>query len=254
MRPTPDWLVSEPFTEHPLGVLRSGKEAQIDLVERIADPPTDRPGERCLLARKRYLPRQVTQKGTLETLGVQRASAFRHDVAYREGRQFRRSRERRAVERMTTYGKRLLQDRWTGHEHDVMRTLWDREVAVPFPIGYGEDTFDLEFLGDDDGAAPQLNAARLDHDRLVDAWEQVVDGLHRITAAGFAHGDLSAYNLLWWRDRVWFIDFPQAVDLAANPQGISYLHRDVDNIATWFGRRGLDLDAEATFAEVLGSL
>lgn len=254
MRPNPDWLVTEPFTEHPLGVLRSGKEAQIDLVERIADPPTHQPGERCLLARKRYLPRQVTQKGTLEGLGVQRASVFRHDVAYREGRQFRRSRERRAVERMSTYGKRLLQDRWTGHEHDVMRTLWEHEVAVPFPIGYGEDTFDLEFLGDDDGAAPQLHAARLDRDRLLDAWDQVVDGLHRITAAGFAHGDLSAYNLLWWRDRVWFIDFPQAVDLAANPQGISYLHRDVANIATWFARRGLDVDAEATFADVLSSL
>ena len=108
----PAWLVREPFTEHHLGVLRSGKEAQIDLVERVAGIGDDGPA-RCLLARKRYLPRQVDQKGTLEHLGVQRASTFRHDVAYREGRQFRRSRERRAVERMSTYGKRLLQDRWT---------------------------------------------------------------------------------------------------------------------------------------------
>ena len=234
-------------------MLRSGKEAQIDLVERIADPGDDGPA-RCLLARKRYLPRQVDQKGTLEHLGVQRASTFRHDVAYREGRQFRRSRERRAVERMSTYGKRLLQDRWTGHEHDVMRTLWDLGAPVPYPVTYGEDTFDLEYLGDDDGAAPQLNGARLDGAALLDAWEQVVDGLHRLTAAGWAHGDLSAYNLLWWRDRVWFIDFPQAVDLAANPQGISYLHRDVCNVVAWFERRGLDIDAEATFADVLGSL
>ncbi len=253
MRPTPSWLVAEPYIEQTLGVLRSGKEAQIELVERVADPPDGQSPTttRCLLARKRYLPRQVTAKGTLEALGAQRASAFRHDVEYREGRQFRRSRERRAVERMSTYGKRLLQDRWTGHEHDVLRTLWEREVSVPFPIAYGDDTFDLEFLGDAERAAPQLQAARLDRPGLDEAWHQVVDGLADITAAGWAHGDLSAYNLLWWEERVWFIDFPQAVDLAANPRGLDYLHRDVANIATWFGRRGLDVDAEATFAELL---
>lgn len=255
MRPTPDWLVDEPFTEHHHGVLRSGKEAQIELIERRPDGAGPiAPPRPCLLARKRYLPRQVEAKGTLEALGVQRASTFRHDVAYREGRQFRRSRERRAVERMSTYGKRLLQDRWTGHEHDVMRALWEAGAPVPLPIGFAEDTFDLEFVGDLDGAGPQLQAARLSGATLREAWAQVLDGLHRITAAGWAHGDLSAYNLLWWEERVWFIDFPQAIDVAANPQGVGYLHRDVVNITTWFERRGLDLDAEATFAELLGSL
>ena len=86
-----------------------------DLVER-----TGVDGRSCLVARKRYLPRQVKEKGALEALGVQRASTFRHDVQYREGRQFRKSRDRRAVELGTTYGKRLMQDRWTGHEHEVM--------------------------------------------------------------------------------------------------------------------------------------
>ena len=127
---TPSWLVDEPFTDVEHGVIKSGKEAQVDLVERIGDD-----GRSCLLARKRYLPRHVTQKGQLEAMGVQRASAFRNDVQYREGRQFRKSRDRRAVERMSTYGKRLLQDRWTGTEHDVMRRLWQRGVSVPYPVG-----------------------------------------------------------------------------------------------------------------------
>ena len=75
---------------------------------------------------------------------------------------------------------------------------------------------------------------------LLDAiWDQLVDNLRRVVAAGFAHGDLSAYNLLWWADEVWMIDFPQAVDIAANPMGLDFLHRDVANITTWFGRQGL---------------
>jgi RIO kinase 1 len=242
----PEWLVAEPYTDIDHGVIKSGKEAQVELVERIGDA-----GESCLIARKRYLPRHVTQKGQLEAMGVQRASTFRHDVQYREGRQFRKSRDRRAIERMSAYGKQLLQDRWTGTEHGVMTTLWRQGVSVPFPIGYADDVFDLEYVGDWDRAAPQLSAARLSRSELVDAFEQLVAGLRTITAIGYAHGDLSAYNLLWWHGRLWFIDFPQAIDLAANLQGIDFLHRDVLNVCDWFQRRGIDVDAEDLFAELL---
>jgi RIO kinase 1 len=249
MRPTPDWLVDEPHHDVDLGVIKSGKEAQINLIERSG--PDDR---RALLARKRYLPREVKYKGQLEALGVQRSSAFRNDVQYREGRQFRKSRDRRAVERMSTYGKRLLQDRWTGHEHEVISTLWNAHVTVPYPVAYADDVFDLEFVGDIDGAAPQLNAAKLGVDELDEAWVQLVIGLRTITSLGFAHGDLSAYNLLWWNDRLWFIDFPQAIDIAANPMGVDFLHRDVVNVCAWFERRGVDADADDLFADLLSFL
>lgn len=247
MRPSPDWLVREPYAEVDLGTLRSGKEAQIDVVER-----TDDDGRSCLLARKRYLPRTVKQKGELEALGVQRASTFHNDVEYREGRQFRKSRDRRAVEAMTTYGKRLLQDRWTGHEHDVMARLWHAGVCVPYPVSYADDLFFLEYVGARDGAAPQLARARLDRDGVASAWGQLVDGLRLITAEGVVHADLSAFNLLWWEGRLWFIDFPQAVDLAANPQGLDFLHRDVRNVCRWFERHGERHDPDEVFADLVG--
>ena len=81
-----------------------------------------------------------------------------------------------------------------------------------------------------------------------------MDNLGRVVAAGYAHGDLSAYNLLWWADELWLIDLPQAVDIAANPMGLDFLHRDVVNITTWFGRQGLDRDAEELFALLLTEL
>jgi RIO kinase 1 len=249
LRDAPHWLVPEPFTEVDLGTLRTGKEAQVDVVERTGDD-----GRTCLLARKRYLPRTVTAKGTLEALGVQRASSFHNDVEYREGRQFRKSRDRRAVEVMSTYGKRLLQDRWTGHEHDVMTRLWHAGVRVPYPVSYADDLFFLEYVGTRTAAAPQLARARLDRCELQRAWDQLVDALHAMTVEGIVHADLSAYNLLWDDGRLVVIDLPQAVDLAANPQGLEFLHRDVTNVATWFGRRGVDADGEALFAELLASV
>ncbi|MEO1059707.1 MAG: RIO1 family regulatory kinase/ATPase [Actinomycetota bacterium] len=246
---SPDWLVDEPFDEADLGVITTGKEAQVNLIQRVAPD-----GRTCLVARKRYLPRTVTHKGQLEAMGVQRASTFHRDVEYREGRQFRKSRDRRAIANMSTYGKRLLQDRWTGHEHEVMTRLWNDGMAVPYPIAYGDDVFEMEYLGDLDQAAPQLRAAKLGADELDAALEQIRAGLRTLTAAGFAHGDLSAYNTLWWNEQVWFIDFPQAVDLAANMGGLDFLHRDVVNICTWFQRRGLDLDPEGEFADLLSFL
>jgi RIO kinase 1 len=252
MRTPPAWLVDEPCTDVDLGVIKSGKEAQVHLIERTADPtPERRGGERCQFARKRYLPREVKQKGELEALGFQRSSAFVNDVQYREGRQFRKTRDRRAVERMSTYGKHLLQDRWTGHEHEVMTRLWRAGMSVPYPISFGDEVFDLEYIGNELQAAPQLQAARLNATQLEDAFAQLIVGLRCLTAEGLAHGDLSAYNLLWWQERLWFIDFPQTIDIAANLQGLDFLHRDVVNVCTWFQRKGLDVDEEEVFADLL---
>ena len=247
-RPEPDWLVAEPWTDVNLGPVKSGKEAQIDLVER-----TGSDGRTCLLALKRYAPRKVGTKGQLEEAGFERASTFRHDVEYREGRQFRKTRDRRAVERMTAYGKRLMQSRWTGHEFTVTRRLWNHGVNVPYPVAYGDDEYFLEFVGDITQAAPQLAQARVEGEDLRSAADQIIDGLHLMVQAGFVHGDLSAYNLLWWQDRIWFIDLPQAVDLAANPQGLNYRHRDVVNIGEWLTRRGRETDAEELFAELVAT-
>ena len=246
MHTSPSWLIDEPYTDVDLGVVKTGKEAQVNLIER-----TGHNGCSVTFARKRYLPREVKNKGQLQAMGVQRASTFRNDVQYREGRQFRKSRDRRAVERMSTYGKHLLQDRWTGHEHEVMTRLWLAGMRVPYPIAYADDVFDLEYIGDHTHAAPQLQAARLAMSQLEDAFDQVIIGLRLLVGEGLAHGDLSAYNLLWWHDRIWFIDFPQAVDIAANLQGLDFLHRDIVNICNWFTKKGLDLDTEEVFADLL---
>ena len=75
-----------------------------------------------------------------------------------------------------------------------------------------------------------------------------------MTSVGWVHGDLSAFNLLWWHDELWFIDLPQAMEIAANPQGLNFVHRDVLNVCAWFSQRGLDVDGEVLFAELLVAL
>ena len=47
------------------------------------------------------------------------------------------------------------------------------------------------------------------------------------------------------------IDLPQAVDIVGNPHGIEFLARDCRNVATWFAARGLDVDGDELFADLI---
>ena len=244
-RAAPGWLIADDYDQIDHGALKAGKEAEIFVVERVQ-------GDRsCLLAHKRYRPRSV-RKGELEALGFQRSATFVNDHVYHEGQKFRRTRDRRAVERMTGYGKQLLNTRWPGHELEVMTRLWHAGADVPYPVGFEGDGMLMEFVGDRTTAAPRLAQARLTRADTEVALGQVVDNLRRFVGTGLVHADLSAFNVLWWDRRVWFIDFPQAVDLLANPHGFELLHRDVANLIGWFGRRGADCDPDEVYAELLG--
>ena len=60
------WLIAdpEPYDDYDLGPIKTGKEAEVFLVERVAPD-----GRTCLLAHKRYRPRSVRYKGELQALG-----------------------------------------------------------------------------------------------------------------------------------------------------------------------------------------
>jgi RIO kinase 1 len=204
-----------------------------------------------VLAHKRYRPRTVSHKGELEALGFQRGNSFMNDLAYRDGREFAKSRDQRAAERMTKYGKKLLTGRWTGHELEMMQHAWSAGVNVPYPVGPRDDGLLMQFLGDEDRAAPRLADARLGASEIHRARAQLFESLRRLVGAGFVHADLSAYNLLWWEDEVWLIDFPQAVDVTTNPHALDYLHRDLSNVARWFARHGAGFEIDAVYAELV---
>jgi RIO kinase 1 len=247
VRPVPEWLITDEvdYSERDLGNLKSGKEAEVFVIERTFEDRSN------LLAHKRYRPRTVTQKGELEALGFQRGNRFMNDLAYRDGRKFAKSRDQRAAERMTNYGKKLLTGRWTGHELDMMQQAWKAGVQLPYPIGPRGDGLLMQFLGDAERAAPRLAEARLRPAEIRSAATQLVDNLKLLVGAGFVHADLSAFNLLWWEGGLWLIDFPQAVDVTTNPHAFDFLYRDLDNVCGWFARHGHPIETDELFAELI---
>ena len=68
--------------------------------------------------------------------------------------------------------------------------------------------------------------------------------------ADLVHGDLSAYNILWWRGRAVLIDFSQSVDVVTHPASRELLYRDVERTAGYFRRMGVTIDTAAALALV----
>lgn len=109
----------------------------------------------------------------------------------------------------------------------------------------------MQYIGDRTSAAPRLVQAGLDARALRSAASQLVENVERMVEAGVVHADLSVYNLLWWDDALWIIDVPQAVDISVNDNAFEFLHRDVANVGEWFRARGVDVDVQALFAELV---
>jgi RIO kinase 1 len=226
--PFPEWVITElAAVDTDLGVLKTGKEADVHLLERAL------PGvASTLLAAKRY-------RSSEHRL-------FHRDAGYLEGRRVRRSRETRAMANRTAFGRDLLAGQWAAAEFAALARLWRLGgVRVPYPVQMLGTEVLLEFIGDSDGtAAPRLAQVRPDAGELRAYWRQTVEALTVLARAGLAHGDLSPYNVLVHRGELVLIDLPQVVDVVTNPRGPAFLARDVRTMTQWFAARGLDLDAE----------
>ena len=152
------WLIAEPeaYDEYDLGPLKTGKEAEVFLVERVTPD-----GRACLLAHKRYRPRAVTHKGELQELGFQRVANFVNDRAYRDGRTLGNSRDPRAAAKKSRHGKLVLRDDWPDNEFAMLERLADAGVNVPFPVARTADGVLMQYVGDRTMAAPRLVHAGL---------------------------------------------------------------------------------------------
>ena len=237
--PWPDWLItSSAAVDTELGILKTGKEADVFLLERALPGGTAEEESSVVLAAKRY-------RGHDQQL-------FHRDSAYTEGRRMRNSRDRRAAAKGTAWGRTVEAGQWAMAEFDHLSRFWSAGLPVPYPVQLDGTEILMELITLADGStAPRLAQTRPPADLLATYWEQLTAAMRVLAGFGLAHGDLSPFNLLATEDRVVLIDVPQAVDVVANPQGMEFLARDCRNVATWFAARGLEVEGEELLADLL---
>lgn len=233
--PVPDWVVTDRGAlDTDLGVLKTGKEADVSLLRREA---TDGSGAAVVMAAKRYRSEEHR--------------SFHRSTDYTEGRRTRRSRDARALSKKSAHGRSLAAGQWAYAEWDALNRYWAVGVPVPYPVQIDGTEILMELITVGDEVAPRLAQARPGPDLLEEYWLQLREALRLLSSQGMVHGDLSAYNVLATGEHLVIIDLPQVVDIVANPRGMDFLLRDCTNICGWFTSRGLEVDPQELFAELV---
>ena len=237
--PRPGWVVtSSGAIDTELGILKTGKEADVFVLERAVESP-DGSGHSTVMAAKRYRSEEHR--------------SFHRSSAYTEGRRTRNTRDARAMAKRTTHGRAVAAGQWAWAEWEAMKRFWSVGVPVPYPVQIDGTEILMELVTVGDEVAPRLAQARPERDLLVSYFDQLRDAMAVLAGHGIAHGDLSPYNILAAGERLVIIDLPQAVDIVGNPAGMDFLMRDCHNICTWFNARGLEVDEHALFGELLAT-
>lgn len=203
-----------------------------------------------LLAGKLYRPRMFRN--------------LKNDAEYRtggeliggDGKALRKEREQRAVAKRTKVGLEMLHQSWLSNEYGTLTALSAAGALVPKVFANSENAILMEYLGERGQPAQALNHVTLGDDEARKLFHLVVDNIRLMLKHNVVHGDLSAYNILYWQGDIRIIDFPQAVNPYKNPHAFRIFARDVERICEYFGQYDIDtkhwLLARDLWKQVLG--
>lgn len=222
-------LVEEGLVDAVIRQLMSGKEATVYVVRCGADI-------RCAKVYK-----EASQR------------SFRQAASYQEGRKVRNSRQARAMEKGTRYGRKMQEEVWQNAEVDALYRLAAAGVRVPKPYICFEGVLLMDLVTDAGGhVAPRLNDVELTEAQALEYHAQLLQQVVLMLCAGVIHGDLSEYNILVDADGPVIIDLPQAIDAASNTEAGAMLERDVANLAGYFSKFAPQLASTQYGKEIWG--
>lgn len=204
-------LVEHGLIDQVIRALKSGKEAQVFLVK---------------------------SRGEIRIAKVYKEAehrSFKNRAAYTEGRQVRNSRDQRAMARRSTYGRDRDEASWRMAESEIITTLHNAEVTVPEPYVFFEGVLLMEYITDEHGdPAPRIAEVEMNEAEKERIFAQILREIVKMLHVDIVHGDLSTYNILLAQDVPVIIDFPQAVNAAANANAKELLVRDMQSLTTDF--------------------
>lgn len=234
------WLLDSlgSFYEHKwitdvLRRVKGGKEASVYQCKPGAE--VDAP----LVAAKVYRPRSLRN--------------LKNDQQYRtgrvdlddEGNALIKRADVHAIAKRSSYGEELRHQSWIAYEFKTLDVLHEAGVDVPKPYAMEQNAILMSFVGDLDTAAPALVSVTLELNEAKTLFERVTRNIDLMLTHGRIHGDLSAYNILYWEGDITLIDFPQVVLPEANPAAWSIFLRDVTRVCQYFSTQGVQCEGRA---------
>ncbi|GKW19433.1 RIO1 protein [Pectobacterium araliae] len=163
--------------------------------------------------------------------------SFKQAVQYQEGRKVRNTRNARAMQKNSKFGRKQQEESWQTAEVEALFRLANAGVRVPQPYICIDGVLLMELVTDAEGAvAPRLSDVILTEESAIADFNTMIRNIVRMLCAGIVHGDLSEFNVLLDAQGPVIIDLPQAVDAAGNNLAESMFARDVNNITAYYGQ------------------
>ena len=102
----------------------------------------------------------------------------------------------------------------------------------------------MGYVGDENGCAPTLSEISLDIDEAQKIFDSVLRNIEIMLSNKKIHGDLSAYNIMYWDGEITLIDFPQVISPIVNRNAFRIFQRDITRVCEYFIKQGLQLSPE----------
>jgi len=130
---------------------------------------------------------------------------------------------------------------WAEKEMRNLKRLWNAGIPCPEPLMLRMHVLLMTFIGDKNGwASPRLKDAPInDPEKYMKLYLQLVKMVWKMyNQCHLVHADLSEYNLLYHKKKLYIIDVSQSVE-HDHPHSSEFLRKDCTNVIEYFRKRVL---------------
>lgn len=127
---------------------------------------------------------------------------------------------------------------WAQKEYKNLLRAVEAGIDCPQPHAVENNVLVMELFGQNFMSAPRV--VDIDLPSPDYHFWKIVENISKLwKKAQLVHGDLSEYNMLFWENKVWLIDFSQSV-VSDHLNSFELLKRDIHNVSKYFSKLGIE--------------
>jgi RIO kinase 1 len=144
--------------------------------------------------------------------------------------------------------RRDIIEEWARKEYKNLVLLHQAKVRAPAPIKCVHNILIMEYIGDASKPAPMLKDVLLRNPQKI--FDEIMGFITKMYKIKIVHADLSAFNILMFRQKPYIIDVGQGV-LLDHPSSLEFLKRDIYNIVHYFKKYGIESNERLIFEQLV---
>lgn len=144
--------------------------------------------------------------------------------------------------------RRTIIEEWARKEFRNLELLHRAKIRAPAPIKCVHNVLIMEYIGDAAKSAPMLKDVLLRNPQKI--YDEIIGFITRMYKIKIVHADLSAFNILMFRQKPYLIDIGQGV-LLDHPSSSEFLKRDIHNIVHYFKKYDIEGNEREIFENLV---